>query len=330
MNDRTVHIREATEADYPAVGAVLTAARPGQTVTAEQLRVAAENTRTHPKGLHLAQWVAERGSKIVGFAGVTQWAGSHQPDRYNVTVTVPPEHGRRGVGAALAATVRAHLEERGAREVLAGAREDEPHAVTFLQARGFSELEREFTNVLDLTTWTSQPADLPAGYRLRILPDFVADLGETPALGAFRRTFNEARADEPRRIPAQPYSLDDIRAYVQHPTFFPDGLWLAVTEAGEVAALTELWRDLADPHALNTGLTGTARAHRRRGLALALKRHSLNVAHAQSIRRVVTHNATANAPMLAINTRLGFQPEPAFIEMVWGGLGEQVRTLAQD
>ncbi|HCE64537.1 MAG TPA: GNAT family N-acetyltransferase [Deinococcus radiodurans] len=323
-------LRPATDADIPAMAAIQTALNPNHPMTAETFAREMQEARDHPLGLHEAYWVAELGGETLAYASVIQYAGLFHPDRYHAEVQVLERGRGQGLGTALAETLRAHLTERGAREVLAGAREDEPHAVAFLQARGFSELEREFTNVLDLTTWTSQPADLPAGYRLRSLPDFVADLGETPALGAFRRTFNEARADEPRRIPAQPYSLDDIRAYVQHPTFFPDGLWLAVTQAGEVAALTELWRDLADPHALNTGLTGTARAHRRRGLALALKRHSLNLAHAQGIRRVVTHNATANAPMLAINTRLGFQPEPAFIEMVWGGLGEQVRTLAQD
>lgn len=30
-----------------------------------------------------------------------------------------------------------------------------------------------------------------------------------------------------------------------------------------------------------------------------------------------TGNVTANAPMLALNTRLGFRPRPAYIEFRW-------------
>ena len=320
-----IHVREATEADYPAVGAVLTAAQGGRTVSAADLKASAEKTRTHPKGLHLAQWVAETRGEIVGFAGVVQWAGSHHPDRYNTTLAVPPQFGRQGIGTALAETVQAHLQGRGVQEVLAAAKENEPYAVAFLERRGFTELEREFANILHMADLVPLAVSLPAGYRLTSLQDFRAEVGEERALEAFRATFNEARADEPRQIPAQPYSMDDIRAYLKHPTFLPEGIWLAVTpsgmtQSGEVAALTELWQDLGDPQRLSTGLTGTARAHRRRGLALALKVAALERAQRRGIRQVITHNASVNVPMLAINEKLGFKPEPADIQMRWGAI----------
>lgn len=313
-----IHIREATEADYPAIAAVITAAQGGRTITAEDLKASADKTRNHPKGLHFAEWVAEQGGEIVGFAGVAQWAGSHHPDRYNAMLTVPEQHGRQGIGSALADTVQTHLQRRGALEVIAVAKEVKPYTVTFLERRGFTELEREFTNILKMADYQATTPSLADGYRLITLPDLMAEMGEEPALEAFRRTFNEARADEPRQIAAQPYSLADIQEYVQHPTFFPEGILLAVTDAGEVAALTELWLDLADDKAMNTGLTGTARAQRRKGLALALKIASLNMAQARGIQKILTHNASTNVPMLAINKKLGFKPEPAKIVMRWG------------
>lgn len=316
----TFMIREATTADYSAIAQVITAAQKGRTITAEELQASANKTRQHPKGLHLAQWVAETGKEMVGFAGVVQWVGSHHPDRYNTTLAVPPQHARQGIGTALADTVKAHLQQRGAREVLAGAKENEPHAVTFLERRGFTELEREFTNILKLQYKLPAPAPLPAGYRCISLADLMAEIGEQPALEAFRQCFNESRADEPRQIPARPYSSQDMQTYLQHPSYFPAGIQLAVTDHNEVAALTELWLDLADPHALGTGLTGTARAHRRKGLALALKIISLHIAQARGAQKIETHNASTNVPMLAINQKLGFRPEPAFIHMKWGEL----------
>jgi len=54
--------------------------------------------------------------------------------------------------------------------------------------------------------------------------------------------------------------------------------------------------------------TGTRRAYRGRGLALAVKLASINWAAANGITRLLTYNDATNAPMLAVNARLGYQP----------------------
>ncbi len=58
---------------------------------------------------------------------------------------------------------------------------------------------------------------------------------------------------------------------------------------------------------MNAG-TGVLRAFRGRGIGLMLKRQSLARAAAAGITQVVTHNDDTNAPMLAINRRLGYRP----------------------
>lgn len=320
----TLHVRDATRADYPAVAAVMQAADPRRPVTAELLEVSAQKVRSSPRGLHLHQWVAERGGEVVGFAGVAQWAGAHHPDRYHAVITVPPGHARRGVGTALAGAVRAHLEARGAREVRAAAAEDQPHAVAFLTGRGFREVSREVDHVLTLDAHPAAEPDrarLPEGLRIVALPDFIAAQGRTAALEAFRATFNAARADEPRTVPAAPYTAEEIEEYLAHPLCLPEGMLLAVTGAGEVAGLTELWLDPAEPERLHTGLTGTARAWRGRGVATALKRAALEVARARDTREIWTQNDLTNAPMLAVNARLGFRPQPALIQFRLGEIG---------
>ena len=319
-----INLRSATPADYPAIAALLSAANPRRPASAEGLMQTEKKAREHPLGLHLAQWVAEEAGQLRGFAGVTQWAGSYHSDRYGVMLAVHPDHTRQGIGAALAQTLDAHLRGRGAREVLAGAYEDEPHAVRFLAARGFDEVVREFDNVLTLADfvlaqWETQK-QLPGGFRHVTLTRLMGEQGEEAALSAFGACFNAGRADEPRPVDAKPYTLGDLRAYVQHPSALPDGIHLALTDTGEVAALSEIWLDLSDPTRLNTGLTATARNHRRKGLALALKLRALDVALARGVQTVWTTNATTNAPMLALNERLGFRPQPAYIEMKRGTL----------
>ena len=58
--------------------------------------------------------------------------------------------------------------------------------------------------------------------------------------------------------------------------------------------------------AMNAG-TGVIRAYRGRGLGLLMKRHSLALAAAAGITKVITQNDESNLPMLAINATLGYQ-----------------------
>ena len=64
---------------------------------------------------------------------------------------------------------------------------------------------------------------------------------------------------------------------------------------------------------LDTGLTATARAHRRKGVALALKLRAIEYALERGAPRIRTDNLQANRPMLGINEALGFEKQPAWI-----------------
>jgi hypothetical protein len=55
-------------------------------------------------------------------------------------------------------------------------------------------------------------------------------------------------------------------------------------------------------------LCGVRRRHRRRGLALLLKSHSLRRAAELGATIALTDNDETNAPMLAVNTALGYRP----------------------
>ena len=53
--------------------------------------------------------------------------------------------------------------------------------------------------------------------------------------------------------------------------------------------------------------TGVARAHRGRGLATALKRAQIDRARAAGLNELVTWNEDGNAPIRAVNARLGYR-----------------------
>jgi RimJ/RimL family protein N-acetyltransferase len=60
--------------------------------------------------------------------------------------------------------------------------------------------------------------------------------------------------------------------------------------------------------------TATGREYRGRGLALAVKLASTRWAAENGITQLVTTNDETNAPMLAINRRLGYRPAGRRVE----------------
>ncbi|EYB67578.1 N-acetyltransferase GCN5 [Deinococcus phoenicis] len=315
-------LREAADTDAPALAALQGEVWPQHTTTAEALLHELADLRAHPLRPHVWRLVAEEAGEVVGLASVHQFPGMFHPDRYHADLLVRPAAQGRGVGRALAAALEAHLDARPAREVLAGTQEDHPRGLAFLARHGFREAMRFFDNVLDLRAFDPAPwaeaARLPEGLRLLSLPELIAEQGEDAAWRAYHAAAVEAREDVPRTGEATPLLYGAFRTRGEHPQFLPAGVLLAVTASGEVAALTELYADAADPARLNTGLTGTRRACRRQGLALSLKLAALDLARRRGAQSIWTGNATTNVPMLTLNERLGFRPRPAWTEMKRG------------
>jgi GNAT superfamily N-acetyltransferase len=71
----------------------------------------------------------------------------------------------------------------------------------------------------------------------------------------------------------------------------------------------------AGQHAYNA-FTGVLREYRSRGLAQALKLHTILLAKREGIHTIRTNNDSTNAPMLAVNHKLGYKPEPGFYKLL--------------
>jgi mycothiol synthase len=222
---------------------------------------------------------------------------------------------RQGLGALLYAEVLAFAEERGLRRLVTSFTEHGPEepALAFLGSRGFVEMDREQPSSLDLTTFDPHHfADALA--RAEAQGVRLLSYADVPDTEANRRRLYDLNLSIDRDMPTHddvPFEdppFDDWVRFFLHPEFDPAALILAELD-GDWIGLTQLgFRQ--ETSIGSTWTTGVLAPYRDRGLALALKVHSLTAAKSRGCPVVTTENHEDNAPMLAINRRLGFVPDP--------------------
>ena len=237
-----------------------------------------------------------------------------------VNLAVGHEYRQRGIGAMLYDLALAFAQERGAKRLLAGFQERTPNepAISFLTRRGFAEQERETPSYLDLAQWDAAP--------------YASSLAQAAAYGAEIFTFAEAGDTEENRrryydlekpliydIPrrdTQPFTFepyeDWVKFVIERPEWNPNLVLLAAKD-GEWVGECHIVPKLETPHIGMQWLTGVLSGHRGHGLATALKVRAYEKAKAAGVSVVTTENHEDNGPMLAINKKFGFTPEPAIV-----------------
>ena len=247
----------------------------------------------------MGYWKAERDGELIGwaYAGLNTFAPTDTAGFAGIVVASGARRG--GVGAALWESVSAHIDAIGVRRLVAHSEADDD-SMRFPRTRGFALTATQTSLAVDPRT-IARPTSLPPGVELRPFRSFVDD--PEPVYNADR----ESILDEPG---AEDFSGVTFETWLRHHWEHPDSdrdLGLVVLVDGEIAGMTFLMTDRERGRALNGG-TGVRRAYRGRGLGLLMKQSSLAAAAEVGIVRVVTQNDETNAPMIAINERLGYKP----------------------
>lgn len=313
----TLAVRLVEASEWDAAARVYTLAVPHDPVGGAELQKRDAEQRAW--GYTAFTLVALEEGEVVGAASVYQNPGMYHPRRFVLEGAVHPGRQGRGAGGALWAAVRARLVAHAAETVRTLVREDHPLASGFLVRRGFVPGKRYFTSALDLSTfdeapyWALEERLAGQGVRVRSLTELRA--AGTPDLTArLHALMSDVRADVPRSEPATPLSRDVFKeAVLGDPGLLPDAYLIAEDASGEWIGQTTLFRSEASPDLLFTGLTGVTREARGRGVATLLKLRAIRAGRALGGALIRTDNASDNAPMLAINDRLGFVRDPASV-----------------
>ncbi|TQE18751.1 GNAT family N-acetyltransferase [Streptomyces ipomoeae] len=289
-------LRPADPADAEAFADVRRRALPFLVSTAESLL----HDATHaPPEAHHQHLVAEADGVVIGTAQLDIAHDSPVPGQGNINVYVHPDHPRRGAGGLLVRTAEERLAAAGATKLFSWVL-DTPDNRAFAERRGYTASRSAHFLRLDLAHGTLPPLQPPPnGVDLRTAADFADDPRPLFDLDA------ETTADEPGDIDAE---LDDYEQWLQdtyrHP-LLDHALSTVVVVDGVPVAFTTVRTDGRDRYF--TGMTGTARAFRGRGLAKLAKNDSLHRARAAGYAEAFTGNDADNGPMLAINKWFGYE-----------------------
>jgi GNAT superfamily N-acetyltransferase len=258
--------------------------------------------RAIPERARLFSRVAETDDGIVGAVE----AGLHffgSGDVASLRVWVRPEHRNRGIGSALYELGLDHVRSLDAHQATAIFEESGP-GVAFATRRGWKEARGETLSLLDPRTVSERPD--PA---VDVRPARELDPRE------LHRIDEEATRDMPALEQVGEIDYDEWCDFVwDNPLFARDGSFGAVVD-GRVASISLLFASTELGRGMNM-FTGTSREHRGRGLALAVKLATTGWAAENGIAQIVTMNDETNAPMLAVNRRLGYVPCGRRVEYV--------------
>ncbi|MBL1086229.1 GNAT family N-acetyltransferase [Streptomyces actinomycinicus] len=289
-------LRPADQADAEGFVRVRRLALPYILFTPESVRHTA--VHSHP-GARYRPLVAEEDGEVIGTAQVYLAHDSPEPGQGCLNVYVRPDRTGRGAGRLLVQAAEEYLASLGATKLFAWAL-DEPANRAFAERRGYRQGRSGFFLRLDLAHGTlPPPLEVPAGVELRTAADFAGDPRPLFDLDA------ETVLDEPGDIQAEFTDYDAWLAQTWNHPLLDRELTTVACADGRPVAFTVAHTD-GDTRYV-TAMTGTARAHRGRGLAKLAKIHGLHRARAAGVTEAFTGNDTGNAPMIAINEWLGYE-----------------------
>lgn len=295
-------LEEIAEPDLARLVGVLSAVRPRERWNAEDLvdwkRQAADTT-----------WLlaCDDGDAVGAGIGVHGWHA--EPGVVRTLAFVPRELRGRGIGSALLQRLAEWALDHGGDTVEGTVEEDDAPSIAWLTARGWAEVVRNSTMLLDLASVEEPAVDPPAGIEIvsrAERPELVSGIYEVAC---------EAYPDIPGEedTPVPPFAewvANDMDGLSDR----PEATFVAL--AGDlVVGYAKLSLSAGDSERAFHDVTGVRRAWRGRGIASALKRAEIGWAKRNGYTHLETWNEVRNTPIRVLNERHGYVLQPGQITM---------------
>lgn len=286
-----MEIRQARADDAPAVVALRAIVHP---YLVSQVAATRQLITDPVPGTDWRGFVAVAGSQPVGWVAGSRNITTSEADFGEIAhLQVHPDHRGRGAGSALFDAVWQHLRDLGIRRVRTWCPEQ---SLDFARRRGFTPSRRMRYAALGLLPPPPAP---PVPHDVRLVAVSELDPGDLYEADV------AASADEPGDVPVDAMTYRTWRRDVWDDAGLDHELSVAAVVDARVAAFSLVRRDGGR---MWSDFTATVPRHRGRGLARLVKTVALRRAAADGAVEAYTSNDESNAPMLAINARLGYRP----------------------
>jgi ribosomal protein S18 acetylase RimI-like enzyme len=318
MADLKIRAIQSTDSDYQTWLSVRNAIWVDEPLSLDQLKY---EESIWPPEFFTQRVIITANNTVVAVAHLFENHWQNQPGKYDLELLVHPAYQKQGIGSYLFEHFQQALAARSPAltSLVSGTREDNGHALAFLQKRGFEVVMRWARSRLELDAFRTEKFQSTLDYVQSQgigIYSIQTLAGQDPG---WQRKFYEmdlvAGQDAPSPDPMEVASFEKfVQNTFEPPRFLPEGTWIAIHEAsGQWLASTELtW--FADGKTMGTPFTCVHPEFRRRGLATAIKVRAIESAQLMGAESIIAANEENN-PMYQINLALGFQPLPGGLTM---------------
>lgn len=309
----TFTIREFVPADYAAITKIFQLIQPEDGWEESDFR---EEDDTRPDHCKHQKWVAEVDGTVVGVCLYDQRANTYHPQKFWLDGGVLPEHRKQGVGTALLDRTFKDLEPFEPKEAITASGENTPDVIEFLVKRGFETFNHVWESHLDLDAYNPAPYEglLEKLNGEGIIFKTYSELVDSENhLEKLYNLWSITKQDEPTvfGVVTKIEFKHFIETRLAGNNFDPDGYFVAL-DGNDYVAFSNFWGSQPGEY-ISIGFTGTHPDYRGRGLATALKIIGNEYAISKGFKQVRTSNNSVNAPMLAVNVKMGFDRQPAIV-----------------
>ncbi len=258
----------------------------------------------------------DESDRIVGFNDSGHWPFM-LAHRFWIDVIVDQALRRQGIGTRLYDNALQFSQAQQATRLEAEARDHNPDWLRFAEQRGFKIERHIFESTLDLATFDeSRFAGVVASVEATGIRFFtLADIENSAEL---RRKHYELSKRNSLDIPGSDGTFppfEDFQKFVYESKWYrPEGQIIAA-DGERWVGMTALGHN-EQTNSLYTHHTGVAREYRGRNIAPALKLLSIRYARKCGAIYMRTNNDSKNEPILAINRKLGYVPQPGYYKLI--------------